>query len=1003
MPHTNILQPTYTDLKTFFETLDEVMFSADVLSNRLIQISPACKKIYGYTQDEFYLNSSLWRDVIHPEDLPKSSQEFRFLHEGKKVSNRYRIIHKDGRVRWIENRIVPTFVNGDLVRIDGVTRDITTQVENEQELFKYRARAHAMMENALASIWSMDKGGNLLFFNRRFAELHYKVAGTFPVQGENILQYLVKTSKTNWPEIFLKVVGGDSATFESPRTVDNTECVFKTSVAPIVVNGEVTGLSCFTIDITDILVSEEKSKKSEANLYAIINSTNDSIFSIDKNYKITAVNNASIEAGYLVTGRRMKPGDDFLVSSAGTHLMLEWKTHLDRALNGETLRMQTVNSIAGQEVWAEFSFNPILQNDEVIGVTCIGRDVTVERRYAKKLRDSNELYELATKATNDAIWDWDLKTGQIFLSETYRDMLGYDIPNNVLPTSGWLGHIHHEDRERVKTDVFDAIYHQKLDYWEGEYRMIRNDDTEIFVYDRGYILFDENREPFRMVGALADITHRKIADEQLQRSEANLRNIFENTDTAYVLLNCEAEVLSCNKIAVDLSRKTMTSEICEGKNYLDLMPVGRRTAVKDAIGEVIKNGRVKKYEIEYSRPEGHIWLLISMHPIFNNDNVISGLSIGARNITHRKTAENELLRSEANLRTMFNNTAIGYVMLDKTFKVVSFNQRAAERHLADFGKPLREGQHIFEHLPDEKKITATANYAPVLKGEKLDYEYKVAQPDGSNIWYHLSVMPVVDGRGGIHDIILAGEDITERKNTELEREKMTTEIVQRNRDLEQFAYIISHNLRAPVANITGLSNILLGKRELSFTDREKCLQGLALSVNKLDEVIIDLNHILQVRREINEKKETVLFSSVVNNIKTSINNLIVKENALIKTDFLEINEFFTLKSYINSVFYNLILNSIKYRSPDRDPVISIRSRMTGNKLELTFTDNGLGIDLSSNANKVFGLYKKFHSHTDGKGMGLYMVKTQVEILGGKISIDSEVDAGTTFRIEFEMQ
>lgn len=91
-----------------------------------------------------------------------------------------------------------------------------------------------------------------------------------------------------------------------------------------------------------------------------------------------------------------------------------------------------------------------------------------------------------------------------------------------------------------------------------------------------------------------------------------------------------------------------------------------------------------------------------------------------------------------------------------------------------------------------------------------------------------------------------------------------------------------------------------------------------------------------------------------------------------------------------------------YRQPEIPCLITIKSNQINNKLELVFSDNGLGIDLQRRADEVFGLYKRFHSHVEGKGMGLFMVKTQVEKLGGKISIQSEVNKGTAFKIEFEL-
>ena len=120
-------------------------------------------------------------------------------------------------------------------------------------------------------------------------------------------------------------------------------------------------------------------------------------------------------------------------------------------------------------------------------------------------------------------------------------------------------------------------------------------------------------------------------------------------------------------------------------------------------------------------------------------------------------------------------------------------------------------------------------------------------------------------------------------------------------------------------------------------------------------------------------------------------------------DLSEINTFSTLKSYIHSIFYNLISNSIKYRQPQIPCLIKIESHLHDKKLQLAFTDNGLGIDLEKQGDQIFGLYKRFHPHLEGKGMGLFMVKAQVEKLGGKISVSSKVNKGTEFKIEFELE
>jgi signal transduction histidine kinase len=145
----------------------------------------------------------------------------------------------------------------------------------------------------------------------------------------------------------------------------------------------------------------------------------------------------------------------------------------------------------------------------------------------------------------------------------------------------------------------------------------------------------------------------------------------------------------------------------------------------------------------------------------------------------------------------------------------------------------------------------------------------------------------------------------------------------------------------------------------------------------------------------------VYFSELVADIQLSIGNMIAEEQFAIVSDFSEVNEFMTTKSYLYSIFYNLISNSIKYRKTDVNSYIKIKSNLINNSLFLTFEDNGLGIDLDKKGDQIFGLYKRFHFHIEGKGMGLHMVKTQTEALGGKISVKSEVNKGTTFIIEFE--
>ena len=283
---------------------------------------------------------------------------------------------------------------------------------------------------------------------------------------------------------------------------------------------------------------------------------------------------------------------------------------------------------------------------------------------------------------------------------------------------------------------------------------------------------------------------------------------------------------------------------------------------------------------------------------------------------------------------------------------------------------------------------------------KVIPELPFTKHNGEKKLFHVTKVPYIPAGKKQKAVLGIANDITEQKKAESERMKMLEDIVQRNKDLEQFSYIVSHNLRAPVANIIGIADLMCGE-SLTTEEQAFLMDGLANSVKNLDTVIVDLNHITQVKHSINESKETVIFSNLAGRIIAGIGNMTNNPNIVVKTDFSEIGSFFTVHNYMHSIFYNLITNSIKYKRPGVPLLCEIKSKKQEGLLHLLFRDNGLGIDLKLSGDNIFGLYKRFHIGTaEGKGLGLFMVKTHVESLGGRITVSSEVNKGTEFLIEF---
>ena len=226
------------------------------------------------------------------------------------------------------------------------------------------------------------------------------------------------------------------------------------------------------------------------------------------------------------------------------------------------------------------------------------------------------------------------------------------------------------------------------------------------------------------------------------------------------------------------------------------------------------------------------------------------------------------------------------------------------------------------------------------------------------------------------------------------------ELLEHNSRLEQFAFIISHNLRAPMSRIIGLSSILDFAKEVNeVSDIAKLMMK---STQDLDQIIRDLTEILGIQKMNAGLMNNIQLDSLLHRVMVSLDSDIKENNAAIDFDFTKAPHITAIPGYVESIFYNLISNAIKYRHPGRRPTIVIQSYVKGEYIQIDVADNGLGIDLEAHKENLFSLYKRFHFHVQGRGMGLYLVKTQLTAQGGKIDIKSKAGEGTVFSVLFKI-
>lgn len=304
------------------------------------------------------------------------------------------------------------------------------------------------------------------------------------------------------------------------------------------------------------------------------------------------------------------------------------------------------------------------------------------------------------------------------------------------------------------------------------------------------------------------------------------------------------------------------------------------------------------------------------------------------------------------------------------------------------------------YMTKESVAKVLPQISKALKNKK-SYQFECFNhtKSGEDYWINFLMLPITNQEGEHSHWVSIQRDITAEKKQEKEKEQLIRELTQNNTDLKQFSYITSHNLRAPLSNLSGLLT-LLDDMPIDNPELVEILNGFKKSTHLLNETISDLVKVIIIKDSPSIQREEVVIKDVFESVFSQLNFLISSVQPVLKIELdlaptLQVN-----KAYLESILLNLFSNSLKYRALDRALKITLSSKIVGDRVVLSFKDNGIGIDLARNKEKLFGLYQRFHNYPDSKGLGLYLVKSQVESMGGTISLDSKVDKGSTFTLTF---
>ena len=366
-------------------------------------------------------------------------------------------------------------------------------------------------------------------------------------------------------------------------------------------------------------------------------------------------------------------------------------------------------------------------------------------------------------------------------------------------------------------------------------------------------------------------------------------------------------------------------------------------------------------------------------------------------ISKQVEAEEALRESEQRFRAL-NEASFGGIGIHDMGKIIECN--AGLSRLTGYSQEELIGMNGWDLIhPDDhafvlEKVKSDYEIPYDVRGVRKDGSVYALEIVGKNIPYQGKEMRVTELRD-----ITERVNITEKiKEQNIRLQSIAESLRFKNQQLDEFTQIVSHNLRAPAGNIVSLSNFLAEEKDPH--EQAKIFDLLKLSGSNILTTLSELNEVLKIKQNKNIEKQLLRFADVYEKACQMLNAQITSTHATLSVNFSEVNEIEYPHIYLESIFLNLVSNSLKYYDPQRPLQIFIKTTWLEGRTCLEVTDTGLGINMERYGHQIFKMRKTFHNHPDSRGIGLFMIKNQIEAMGGKISITSTVGQGTTFRVIF---
>ncbi|MDH5610034.1 MAG: PAS domain S-box protein [Cyclobacteriaceae bacterium] len=681
-----------------------------------------------------------------------------------------------------------------------------------------------------------------------------------------------------------------------------------------------------------------------------------------------------------------------LIYHEDRHIMKDWIASAMTGINTGAIEFRVADhdgnlrNIVGR--------GEVFFNETGVPVRALGtiQDIT-ERKQAEAIIVQNEkLLNEAQRISHVGSWELDLVTSRLDWSDEIYRIFEISPENFGASYDAFLNSIHPDDRELVN-EAFTSSVMNKMPC-EIVHRLLFPDGRIKFVREKCETYYDDLGNPLRSLGTVQDITHLRLVADELAKVRERLQLATESSDIGiwdwdvvnnvliwdeamYRLYGIEADTFSG---AYEAWEEGLHPEDLEsGHSQIQLALEGK-----------------KKFDTEFRVvwPDQSVHFIKGIGTVFRDEDGRAIRMLGTNwDITSRKLTELALIEQERKYKQVVDNISDGLFIDDISGKVVFANDRFLE--MFELSHSDLEDITLEDYVAQEFRDELRDRHNRRVKGEKVKsiFEYIGLTKSGERRWFEVRVSPVLQ-ENKIIGTQSAIRDITVRKVAEETLALQNEKLIRINKELEQFAFIASHDMREPLLILNSYVDLLVEEYgDAMDGDGHKYLEFIHQSSNRMKELI---NALLEYSR-IGKKREIKLLDmkEIVTEAMTGLKPMIDEKKASITVG--DLPKVTGLPNELVQLFSNLISNAIKYTRKNEQPAITIEA--VENEKDWTFAvkDKGIGID-KKYFDTVFVIFKRLHNRVeyDGTGIGLAHCKKIVELHGGTIWVESEQNEGSQF-------